>query len=185
METEQNKESQHSVPTKDRWVAGIVVAGSIVAFSQQFKKSSLDEFIILVIAIGAGYFYYKLKRRIKIKHDGLRALATYFSLLAIAAFLIGACTALANGSDKSAVISGSTRDYFVEQTIQSCSGSIPKDSGYSANRVNEFCSCYANGVADITSMQQAESFNNNGAMSADYRASVLQIGTNCKQKLTQ
>lgn len=81
--------------SKDWWIAGYVVAGSIVSFAQQFNKSSLDQFIILVIAIVSGCFYHKLKRRIGIKNDVVRSLATYFTLLAIAAFLIGVLTRLA------------------------------------------------------------------------------------------
>ncbi len=77
------------------WFVGFLIAGSINYFGQQFNKSPLDEFIILVVSIGAGYLYHRLKPKIGIKNNAGRAITTYIILFVASAFLIGACTRLA------------------------------------------------------------------------------------------
>lgn len=98
MENETNKqEFQQPTPAKRGfWLAGYIVAGLILAFSQSFKKTATDEFIILVIAIAAGFLYHRLKLKIKLKSEILKVIITFMILSIAAAFLIGFLTAIVN-----------------------------------------------------------------------------------------
>jgi len=82
------------VTTKGSWFAGYIVAGLIWVFAQGFRKTAIDEFIILVIAIGAGFFYRRLKRKIKIKNEAVKIIITFIIIEVIAGFLVGLLTAL-------------------------------------------------------------------------------------------
>jgi hypothetical protein len=81
-----------------KWIIGFLIAGSINYFAQQFNKSSLDELVILSVAIGAGYLYHRLKLRIQIKNGAARGIVTYLILLVISAVLIGFITGIVNAS---------------------------------------------------------------------------------------
>jgi predicted PurR-regulated permease PerM len=88
---------QESKPTKTgRWFAGYVVAGLIWTFAQSFKKNTVDEFIVLVVAIGAGFFYHRIKSKIKIKNEAARIIVTFIIIEIIAGALIGFSTTIAN-----------------------------------------------------------------------------------------
>ncbi len=157
-----------------KWTPGILLIGSILAFSKRFSNSLLDEFIIMVIAIGSGCFFHKLKRRLKIKNNILSNIATYFILLMISASLIGGCTRIADMTNKNALISGATRVYFIDGLTSECissasTGNVPID------KLKRYCSCVANGTADITTIQESQS---NPASQA-YKDRVVQIANGC------
>lgn len=104
MENETNKqEPQQSVPAKNKWFAGYLIAGLIWTFAQSFKKNTIDEFIILVIAILAGVFYHRLKSKIKIKNEAGKIALTFLILYIVSALLIGFLTSLANNWEAVAV----------------------------------------------------------------------------------
>lgn len=104
MENEANKqESQRPVPAKKRFWGGYIVAGLIWTFAQSFKKSTIDELIILVIAIGAGFLYYRLKSKIKFKNETAKIITTFVILYIVSALLIGFLTSLANNWEAVAV----------------------------------------------------------------------------------
>jgi predicted PurR-regulated permease PerM len=103
MENEQNKEVQQSVPTKNKWFAGYLIAGLIWKFAQSFKKNTMDEFIILVIAITAGVLYHRLKSKIKVKNEAGKIAITFIILYIVSALLIGFLTSLANNWEAVAV----------------------------------------------------------------------------------
>jgi len=96
---EKNKNTKEENPsqiiiTKKRLFGGYIVAGLIWVFSQNFKKTALDELIILIIAIGTGFLYYPLKSKIKIKNEILRIILTFIIIEIVAGGLIGFLTAL-------------------------------------------------------------------------------------------
>ena len=90
----EKQENQPQTITKNKWFAGYVVAGLIWYFSQGFSKTTTDELIILVIAIGAGFFYHRLKAKIKIKNEVARIIITFIILEVIAGGLVGFLTTL-------------------------------------------------------------------------------------------
>lgn len=93
---EADKETQQPIPVKNKWFAGYVVAGLIWTFSQNLDKNTIDDLIILAVAVLAGVFYHRLKSRIRIKNDVSKAIVTFIILSVISAFLIGTLTVFAN-----------------------------------------------------------------------------------------
>ena len=77
-----------------KFLTGFFTAAFIWYFAQQFNKSSLDESIIVIIAIGAGCLYYPLKRRIKIGNESGKILVTFVILFVTSAVLVGAFTTI-------------------------------------------------------------------------------------------
>lgn len=77
-----------------KWFAGYIVAGLIWSMAQGFRKSSIDEFIVLVIAIGAGFFYHRLKNKVKINNGIWKTIVTFIILEMISGFLIGLLTSI-------------------------------------------------------------------------------------------
>lgn len=92
----ENKTNKESPAREGRWFSGYVVAGLIWVFAQSFRKTAVDEFIILIVAIGAGFFYYRIKAKIKIKNDVIRVIITFFIIEIITAILISLATTIAN-----------------------------------------------------------------------------------------
>jgi hypothetical protein len=82
------------ITIKKRRFGSYIVAGLIWTFAQNFKKTALDELIILIIAIGTGFLYYPLKSKIKIKNEILRIILTFIIIEIVAGGLIGFLTAL-------------------------------------------------------------------------------------------
>ncbi|HED05092.1 MAG TPA: hypothetical protein ENI61_00225 [Ignavibacteria bacterium] len=151
------KETQQPTPTKNKWFAGYIVAGLIWTFSQSFKKNSIDELIILAVAILAGIFYHRLKSKIRIKDNASRSIATFIILSIVSGFLIGASATVVDKFytkpiDNNAIISGSIRENFVSGLKGSCIRNQMNDprsaSLVSAKVISNYCSCYANGIAD-------------------------------------
>jgi len=152
-----NKETQQSAPTKNRWFAGYIVAGLIWTFSQSFIKNSIDGLIISIVAILAGIFYHRLKSKIRIKNNVSRSIATFIVLFIVSGFLIGASTTIVDNFytkpvDNNAIISGSIRENFVSGLKGSCIQNQMNDprsaSTVSAKAISDYCSCYANGIAE-------------------------------------
>lgn len=79
---------------KKNSLAGYVVAGLVWTFAQNFAKSTADQLVVLVIAIGTGYFYHRLKAKIKIRSEVLRVVITFIIIEVAAGFLVGFLTAL-------------------------------------------------------------------------------------------
>lgn len=73
------------------WASGYVVAGLIFGLAQQagFSKTTGGEVVSIIVAIGAGYFYHRLKAKIKIKNETIRAIITFIVLEIIAGALVG------------------------------------------------------------------------------------------------
>jgi hypothetical protein len=80
------------------WIGGYVVAGLIFAIAQQsgFTKTTGGELVSVIVALGAGYFYHKLKEKIKIKSEPIRIIVTFVILEIIAGLLVGFITPFAN-----------------------------------------------------------------------------------------
>ena len=119
METKKSIIESSKTPKKDYWFAGYVVAGSIISIANTYNKpltgytaSPFDPIIVLIIAIVAGCFYHRLKRKITIKNEAGRVLTTYFILLFTATAIIGFCTALADDWKSVAVNSNGESDCF-------------------------------------------------------------------------
>jgi len=124
MKNEEEKIQQSSLAksTKaERWFAGYVVAGLIYAMAQNFNKTTVDELIILAVAIGAGFFYHRIKSKIKIKNEAARILATFVLIEIIAGALIGISTAIADRQGEVAV-----RTPIVSETVSSNDGDLLK-----------------------------------------------------------
>jgi|SRR3989344_7060526 len=96
MENEMNKQELPQTPAKKGLWGGYIVAGLIFSMAQSFNKSTADELIILAIAIGAGFIYYPLKSKIKIKNEVVKIIITFLILEIIAGGLTGFLTSLAN-----------------------------------------------------------------------------------------
>ena len=131
---------------------------------------------------------FSLRSTIRTKNGMLshmrKALLTV-GIIIISVFLYGA----ANGAlkaldpDKDAIITGSTRDFFVSEVIAGCSKNLSQAGGYSVGQINEYCSCTGTGAADITTLREAENFKSGGALSADYRVKFELIANNCKKTI--
>lgn len=94
-ETKEIKKDQ-VIEIRNKWFVGYIIAGTIWVLAQTFKKTTLDELVILVIAIVAGLSYRNLKSKIKIKNETGRIILTFGILYIVTAFLIGFLTALLN-----------------------------------------------------------------------------------------
>ncbi len=79
---------------KNKWYAGYIIAGMIWYFSKSFSKNTNDEIIILLVAIGSGFIYHRLKARINIKNEFLRIIITFFLIEIIAGVVVGSLTNL-------------------------------------------------------------------------------------------
>lgn len=154
-----------------------LVAGSINYFGQQFNKSSIDEGIIITIAILAGTLFYKLRGLLKIKSEVLRNISAYFILLFISAFLIGVLTSLVGArsipENRDSLIKGEFRAYFIEQLTSQCINSVAS-KGDSSDQTPQYCSCVANKLADVTTIRDTES-----NMSPDYKEKAAQAAADC------
>lgn len=94
----ENKEDiQQTTSTNKRWYAPYIVAGLIIAGAQGFIRNYGGEFIILVFAIAAGFFYYPLKSKINIKNNIARIVITFLILEIIAGLFSGISVGLING----------------------------------------------------------------------------------------
>ena len=103
-------------------------------------------------------------------------------IIILATFLYGALQGILNYYDPNAPISGNTRDYFVSQTTSQCSGQI-QNTEYTADQINQYCSCTAEGLANFVTMSEAESVKNGNPISADLRAKLKTVAESCKQFL--
>ena len=96
MENEVDKQSTSKKAGK--WFAGYIVAGLIFAIAKQtnFTKTLGGELTVAVVAIGAGFFYHRLKEKIKIKNNVARFIVTFIILEMIAGALVGLLIPFAN-----------------------------------------------------------------------------------------
>lgn len=94
MEKEEDKQQIGTIE-KGRF-GGYVVSGLIWYFAQSFATTTINELIVLVIAITSGFFYYRLKSKIKIKNEIARIILTFIILQIIAGISTGFLTALAD-----------------------------------------------------------------------------------------
>ena len=92
----ENKEQMKKEDKKRRRWGGYITAGLIFAGAESFRKTSLGGLIVLVVAIGAGFFYYRLKSKIKIKNEIVKSILTFLILFVISGFLVGFLTSLIN-----------------------------------------------------------------------------------------
>lgn len=94
------KEDQSQIiPTKWGFWGGYIVSGIIFAVAHnvyKLNKSTLGDLVILVVAIGAGFLYYPLKSKIKIKDETTKAIIAFVIIFIVAGFLCGFLTSLAN-----------------------------------------------------------------------------------------
>jgi hypothetical protein len=78
---------------KRRW-GGYITAGLIFAAAESFRKTSGGEVIVFIVAIGAWFFYYRLKAKIKIKNEIGKSVLTFLILFVISGLLVGFLTNL-------------------------------------------------------------------------------------------
>ena len=91
---EQTIANQNAKTKKWGW-ASYLIAGLVWALSSQFKQTTADEVAVLVVAIVAGVLYYRLVAKAGfIKNKTARSIAVAIALIVVAAFLIGAVTAI-------------------------------------------------------------------------------------------
>jgi len=95
----ENKENiQQLVLDKNKWYAPYIVAGLIFGVGSAFAKTLIGgEFILTIVAMGTGFFYYPLKSKIKIKNRIARIITTFLILEIIAGLLVGVLAGLTNG----------------------------------------------------------------------------------------
>jgi len=79
---------------KKQWIGGYVTAGAIWYYSQGFRKSPIDEVIVMIVAIGSGFIYYLLKSKITIKNEIIKVIITFLLIGFIAQFVNAFLTTL-------------------------------------------------------------------------------------------
>jgi hypothetical protein len=94
----ENKENiQQETPAKKRWYPPYIVAGLIIGAGTTFAKTAIGaELILIGTAIGAGFLYYPLKSKIKIKNEIVRIIIVFFILEIISGLLTGVSIGLIN-----------------------------------------------------------------------------------------
>lgn len=139
------------------WIGSYIVAGLIYSISQQagFSTTTFGELFSLVVAIGAGFFYHKLKNRIKIKNETARIIVTFVILEMVAGLLIGTFANLPQLYQErlnkvEALDHGwteTTKALFLKQNLDAC------------EKGNEtFCTCLSNYLSDRYSIEEITSF---------------------------
>lgn len=78
------------------WFSTFLVFALIWGVSQRFVTKPIDTLVVLAIAVGGGYFYHRLKAKIRIKNGAMRIVVTFIILEMVAGFLIGFLTTLVN-----------------------------------------------------------------------------------------
>lgn len=80
------------------WIGSYIVAGLILTLAWQtnFTKTTGGELVSVVVAIGAGIFYHRLKEKIKIKYEIVRVIVTFLILEMIVGTLVGFLTPFGN-----------------------------------------------------------------------------------------
>lgn len=104
MDSEKNTKTVSEVSTKKswwradpKWIGGYIVAGAVWYYSEKFRQTTIDSIIVLVIAIAAGFFFYRIHAKLgSIKNYILRDISAFFIVLIIAGAAIGFLTAIAN-----------------------------------------------------------------------------------------
>lgn len=87
--------NQKNKSRSNKWsFGGYIVAGLIWTLARSFRKSITDELIILIVAVGAGFLYYRLKSKIKFKNETVAGITAFVILYIISALLIGFLTVL-------------------------------------------------------------------------------------------
>lgn len=95
LENENKQQTKQEGKTKRRW-GGYIIAGIVFAIASDFRKTSSGELIVLIIAAGTWFFYYRLKSKLKIKNETVKIVTTFVILYIAAGLLIGFLTSLVN-----------------------------------------------------------------------------------------
>ena len=95
-ENEVKEVKNATLPSKNKWFIYYIIIGLIWTPAQKFNKSSIDELIILIVAIGAGFSYYRLKSKMYGNNEIAKIVSTFAILFVSSAFLIGFLTTLAD-----------------------------------------------------------------------------------------
>ncbi len=95
LEKENKGQIKKEDKAKRRW-GGYITAGLIFAGAQSFRSTSSGEIIVFIVAIGAWFFYYRLKAKIKLKNEIVKSILTFLILFVISGLLVGFLTSLSN-----------------------------------------------------------------------------------------
>ena len=97
------------------------------------------------------------------------------------AVAVAAAGILAGGSAV-AQLTGAGRDSFVQASIKSCSDTVRGNSpGLSAEPITTYCTCMANGEADIMTPADIAYMTEHQAAPDDYRQRVQALAPACKK----
>lgn len=98
MSNEVKKEGEIlKVSEKNKRFAPYIVAGLIFGAAQTFVRNYYwGETILIVLAIGAGFLWYPLKSKIKIKNEVVKIIITFLILEIVAGLLLGFLAGLTN-----------------------------------------------------------------------------------------
>lgn len=153
MEQEKKKRNWKS------WIGSYIVAGLIFGVAQQtgFTKTTGGGLVSVIVAIGAGYFYHKLKNKIKIKNEPIRVIVTFILLEMIAGLLVGFLTPFANlslietGIDQrnSKGWTETGKANFIQESLNSCGTASKK-----------FCTCIADYLIKNYSFEEVHNMAN-------------------------
>jgi hypothetical protein len=73
-----------------------ITSGLVYALGVRYGKTTIDGIIILVVAISAGFLYYFLKSKLKIKNETIKIILTLVVVLSFSAFMNGFLSAILN-----------------------------------------------------------------------------------------
>ena len=83
-----------SVGEKKGWYwGGLLLIGVTMASGQKFVNSGADQSVLPLVAIGAAFFYYWLKRKIPIKNSTSKNIVAFLIAEMTAGGLVGVLTA--------------------------------------------------------------------------------------------
>ena len=89
---------QQPVSTEKKWYAPLIIVGLIIGSGTPFAKTLIGgEIVLIFVAIGAGFLYYPLKSKIRIKNEIVKVVITFLILEIIAGMSVGFVGGLING----------------------------------------------------------------------------------------
>jgi hypothetical protein len=141
---------------------------------------------LFVIGLLGAILYSSLPNRIKNRRYTITERVGTFLIvpgIAIWGFFTFLLPAYQPSINDNALISGSARDVYMQGAIQGCvnhSTSIPQNVGVSAGVINRYCTCVANGTADLFTNGDIKNFgNNNDGLAAKYKVQLEAVSVAC------
>lgn len=79
---------------KRSWLSTYLMIGFIYYLSASYRSTLVGSIVSLVVSFAAGFFYPRIKAKLKIKHELVRVVVTVLIVFTISAFSMGALTAI-------------------------------------------------------------------------------------------